>query len=333
MPKNNSLTPKKFPMPIKFGEGQQTEFKNNLESIKVNLVQAPSFEEIKSYGVPFANGTWADNPMEIMGTLTEEQKDLMMYHVFTNKILPTTMETIRLNFTIEGIDITTVTHILRYRRAVFSAECSGDKWLNHKSILVPTSIQNSPELYERFKEITEQAKQLYSDMINTKQITVQDARSVLPRGIETFYFMSMSLKDAMMFIYDRIDKQIQPVVDNVIAYQMIKALISKYPILVKVFTLDYIHRPAKFYIDTARQTRATNWYRPDEDSDKFEWNENDFVYGDVKRDDINGTGAVQKSVFAEILYDLEQFIIEVDKLVDEKYGEGFFKQDVNAYYE
>jgi hypothetical protein len=332
MPKNNNLEPKKFPMPIKFGEGQQTEFKNHLEAVKVNLVQAPCFDEVKKYAIPFANGTWADNPMEIMETVTEEQMDLMMHHIFTYKILPTTMEAIRLNFTIEGIDITTVTHILRYRKAVFSAECSGDKWLNHKPVLVPTSIENSPEFYERFKALAEANKQLYSDMINSKQITVQDARAILPRGIETFYFMSMSLKDALMFIHDRIDKQIQPLVDNVIAYQMIIALLKQYPILVKTLSLKYLHKPAKFYVDTARQTRATNWYRPDEDSDLFEWNEKDFVYGDVKRNDINGTGVLQRDVFAEILHQTEQFIIETDKMVDETYGKGFFDQDTNVYY-
>lgn len=329
MPKNNNLKPKKFPMPIKFGEGQQTEFKNNLKAINVDLVQAPNFDEIKRYCVGFANGTWADEPFEYYDKIKndEKQQDLIMHHIFNNKILPTTMEAIRLNFTIEGIDITTVTHILRYRRAVFSAECSGDKWLNHKPVLVPTSIENSPEFYERFKQLAEANKQLYSDMINSKLITVQDARSILPRGIETFYFMSMSLKDAMMFIYDRIDKQIQPLVDNVIAYQMLVELIKKYPILVKTFTLDYLHRPAKFYVNTARQTRATNWYRPDEDSDLFEWNEKDFVYGNKKRDEINGVNA-ENDVFKEILTLTEDWIKYTDHKVDDKYGKGFFYQDI-----
>lgn len=327
MPKNNDLKPKQFPMPIRFGEQPTTEFKNALRAIKVSLVQAPSYEDIKKYCIPFANATWADNPFDVYNKMPEDKEDLFMHHIFSSKILPTTMETIRVNFLIEGISLQEVTHILRYRRAVFSAECSGDKWLTHKPALVPTSIENTSPYYYRYKTLVEQAKQLYVDMIDSRIIPFHDARTILPRCIETYYYMSMSLKDALIFLFDRVDKQIQPMTDNVLAYRILQELIAQYPILVKTLGVNFIEQPAKFYVQTARQARSTNFYKPDKDSDIFEWNENDFVYGDRERSEINGLDS-ERDVFKEIFDETKSSIIATNSTIDKIYGEDYFKQDL-----
>jgi len=329
MPKNNSLSPKQFPMPVRFNEEPQTTFKNALEAIKVTLVQAPDFDDLKKYCVPFANATWADDPMSFNDSIDDTTQDLIMHKIFTNKILPTTMEAIRCNFVIQGIGMQEVSHILRYRRAVFSAECSGDKWWSHKDALVPTAVENTPEFYERWKNLVLEAKKLYTDMIDSKLITIHDARNIFPRCLETYYFMSMSLKDTLLFLFDRVDKQIQPVTDNVIAYRMMTALVEKYPLLVKTLNTKYLHQPAKFYVATARQNRSTNFYPPDKDSDVFEWNEQDFVYN-RPRDEINGLNN-ERDVFADILKETEEVLDRIEAEVNQKYPEGFFNKDVPAF--
>lgn len=284
MPRNNSLTPVKLPMVQRFGEKPTTEFKNNLDSIKVTLMQAPSMDDLRKYLPAFANATWSELPNDY-DDLPDIEKDKYIREVFLGKTLPTALETINLNFRIEGISLQEVTHIIRYRNASFSADCSGDKWWTHKSALVPNSIQNSKEYYERYKKIVEDAKQLYCDMIDTKQISIMDARYILPRCLETFYYMSLSLKDALHFIRQRIDKQIQPETDNVIAYQMYCEILKKYPVANGIIN---VHAPSNFYINMARSGKATNLYFPDMDSDKFEWNENDFIY-QCERNKMNGT--------------------------------------------
>lgn len=335
MPENPNLIPKTFPMTLRFKEKPTTEFVNNLENINVQLVTAPSMDELKHYCVPFSNGTWAEDPMHIVNYSkfqNEKDMDLAMYHVFSQKILPTTLETVRCNFLIEGITLLEVTHILRYRRAVFSAECSGDKWLTHKKFCVPQSIQNSPEFYERFQKICLDAKQLYCDMIDSEAINPQDARFIMPRNTDTFYFMSMTLKDVLMFLNDRVDKQIHPQADNVIAYQMIIELVRKYPMLVKIIGSKFIHKVAKFYVDTARQNRSTNWFRPDADSDVFEYNIKDFVYRNQYRDTMVGTGGMVQNVFMNILFKTDAELKATEKAVDAHYGEDFFKQDLPGYF-
>lgn len=292
MPKNNDLKPVKLPMKIRFGEKPTTKFKNNLDAIDVELIYAPSMNDLRNFMVPFLEATWAERPMDAC-SLTLQEKDNIIRQCLEGKALPTALETVTLVWKIDGISIQEVTHILRYRMASFSADCSGDKWWTHKDALVPNSIQNSTGFYERYKKIVNDAKQLYCDMIDSKKISIMDARYILPRCLSTFYFMKMSLGDTLNFIRQRMDKQIQPETDNVIAYQMWVALLRQYPILNGIID---IHAPSHFYIKMARTGKATNLYFPDEDSDKFEWNEQDFIY-QCRRDEMNGTNPGAKNKF------------------------------------
>lgn len=317
MPKNNNLEPVKLPMVQRFGEKPTTRFKNNLNSIKVTLMQAPTMEDLRKYLPAFANATWSELPRDY-DNLSDDEKDALIREVFLGKTLPTALETINLNFRIEGISLQEVTHIIRYRNASFSADCSGDKWWTHKDALVPNSIQNSngdnsnpfddDDFYSRYKEIVEMAKQLYCDMIDSKKISIMDARYILPRCLETFYYMRISLKDALHFIKQRIDKQIQPETDNIIAYQMYVEILRQFPVAHGIVD---IHAPSNFYIHTARTGKATNLYFPDADSDKFEWNENDFIY-QCYRNEMNGTDEGAKNLFDELLSHYELLIDELE---------------------
>ena len=329
MPKNNDLTPVKLPMKLRFGERPTTEFKNNLVSIRVTLMQAPSMDDLRKYLPGFANATWSDLPGDY-DDISIQEKDKIIRDVFLGKTLPTALETINLNFRIEGISLQEVTHIIRYRNASFSADCSGDKWWTHKDALIPNSIQNSNGLaddsayygtgatiapdnfHERYKQIVRMAKELYCDMIDSKKVSIMDARYILPRCLETYYYMRISLKDALHFIKQRIDKQIQPETDNIIAYQMYCEILRQFPVANGIID---IHAPSWFYVNTARTGKATNLYFPDADSDKFEWNENDFIY-QCYRNEMNGTDPDATNAFDGLLevYDLMIEAIEKDNV-------------------
>ena len=331
MPKNNTLEPVELPMVLRFGEKPKTEFKNNLDSIKVTLMQAPSMDDLRKYLPGFANATWSEAPDDY-DNLSIEKKDELIRDVFLGKTLPTALETINLNFRIEGISLQEVTHIIRYRNASFSADCSGDKWWTNKAALVPNSIQNSngdnsnpfddDDFYARYKEIVEMAKQLYCDMIDSKKISIMDARYILPRCLETYYYMRISLKDALHFIKQRIDKQIQPETDNVIAYQMYCEILRQFPVANGIVD---IHTPSYFYINTARTGKATNLYFPDADSDKFEWNEKDFIY-QCYRNEMNGTDEGAKNHFDDVLSQTESTIKLLESSNDVKLQEDHKKK-------
>lgn len=307
MPKNNNLKPASLPMPLRFNEEPTTEFINNLDALEVVLLNYPTIDQLISEIIPFTNATWNDDPIEVRDSMTMKEKLQNVYDAFHFKYLPQSLETVNLTFLLKGIDMQTVTHILRNRVGfTFSAECSGDKWWTHKRSLVPNSIEQSDEFYERWKKVTEECKKLYCDMIDSKKISIMDARHILPRNMETYYLMHVNFLSLLNFLKQRIDKQIQPEEDNVLAYRLLLETIKKVPFAINCVN---IHAPAMHYVKMARTGKATNLYFPDKDSDIFEWNENDFIY-QTTRDKMNGTNENSTNHFNEVLEKIEKEINE-----------------------
>ena len=286
MPQNKSLEPVTFPMTLRFDENPTTEFKNDLESINITLLDYPDPYKARRMVYQFINATWEDEPgLHNPDDVPEWKMFQALEAALQFKALPTVLETLDFTFRVEGIDVQTVTHLIRHRTGSFSAQCTGDRWQSHAAALVPGPIENSPELYSRWQALVEESKKLYCDMINTRKISIMDARTILPKCIETHYYARFNLKDLLNFIRQRMDKQIQPTTDNVIAYQMYLAVAKIFP---EVTTVVNMHSPSRHYIATARTGKATNLYWPDEDSDKFEWHPSDFIY-ECYRDEVNGT--------------------------------------------
>lgn len=291
MPVNNNLKQCGFPMNVRFDEKPTTVFKNNLDSIKVTLIDHPDQENVINYMSMFLDATWVDTPAE-SANMSKDKKIQYLKDCIAGKALPTALETMQFTFLIEGISLQEVTHILRTRTASFSADCSADKWWTHKAALVPNAIQNSPELYERYKKLVEETKQLYCDIIDSRQISIMDARYILPRCLETFYYMSIDFKNLVSFLHQRFDRQIQPETDNVLAYKMYDELITAMPIFKGLIDIDEVPR---HWVATSRTGKCTNLYQPEENADVIEYNEKDFIYN-VKRSELNGTnpGATNK---------------------------------------
>lgn len=322
MPNNNNLPATTLPMELRFNEVPTTNFVNNLDAIGIELISAPTMDELRAYLPQFITATWQEKyDKQYNNEISLKEKDDVIRDAFFGRALPTALETINLVFRISGISLQEVTHIIRYRNASFSADCSGDKWWTHKDALVPNSIENSDEFYERYKKIVEESKKLYCDMIDSKKVSIMDARYILPRCLSTFYYMRISLKDAIHFIKQRIDKQIQPETDNIIAYKMYCAILRQYPI---ANGLIDIHSPSYFYIKMARTGKATNLYYPDGDSDKFEWNENDFIYQNY-RNEMNGTNENAENHFDELLKYFDDEIKAIEeantKKLEKEYNE------------
>ena len=311
MPKNNELEVVQLPTHLGINDGVNTDFIDHLDSIKVKLVSCPPIEELRNYIPDFCTATWAEDPFH-SSDLSDYEKDKMIWMLFNGKLLPTAFETINCTFTIDGVDTQFVTHLIRHRAFSFSAQCTGDRTQRDDTALVPHAVINSPEYYERYKQLVEDGKQLYADMVDTKEISIMDARHILPKCLSTFYWARGNIRDVMGFIKTRIDKQIQPTEDNVVAYYMWLELVRQYPMIVDCID---IHTPARYYISTARTGTGTNLYFPDEDSDQFEYNEMDFLY-QARRDELNGTDNGQNT-FMEIIKSVDE---EIENLRRQAYA-------------
>ena len=290
MPQNPNLEPVTLPMPLRFEEKPETEFVNDLDALRVELVDSPTGEQIRNVAYRYVKATWADSPEETdplnapQRELSETLEDVMQF-----RALPAGMEAMSFTFLIGGIDLQTVTHLIRHRAGTFAAQCTGDRWQSHSRALIPAAVQNSPEIYNRWKDHVEAGKQLYADMIDTREISIMDARTILPRAIETFYYARFNLKDLIGFIRQRCDKQIQPAVDNLMAAKMALEVCKVIPEAATVIGTKTLTAPAMHYVRNLRAGTGTNLYWPDADTDdKIEYHPNDTIY-QAERDDVNGT--------------------------------------------
>ena len=64
MPLNNNINPITLPMDLKFGQSCNTAFQNNLDALKVELIDAPTREQAHDVAWCYTKATWADDPWQ-----------------------------------------------------------------------------------------------------------------------------------------------------------------------------------------------------------------------------------------------------------------------------
>ena len=304
MPINNDLSPVTLPMQLKFDQVPVTNYINNLESLNIEVIDAPTREQAQKIAWHMTKATWADSPSETsFENATPEEASINLQDVLNFRALPTPMECLGFTFKISGIDTQTVTHLIRHRAGSFAAQCTGDRDLRNDNVLVPESVENS-DFHHRFIEVAAAAKQLYSDMVDSRVVSLMDARVILPKALETFYIARFNLKDLIGFIRQRQDVQIQPEVDNILATRIARAVCEAIP---EVTTCLDFNKPDMHYVRTFRvelpdgsfTSRGTNLYHPEPKNDLFEFNENDSIY-QCRREEINGNKSGEEKVFTKM---------------------------------
>ena len=304
MPINNNLEQVQLPMELKFNQVPVTNYINNLESLNIELIDGPTREQAQKIAWHMTKATWADSPSETaFENATPEEASINLQDVLNFRALPTPMECLGFTFKISGIDTQTVTHLIRHRAGSFAAQCTGDRDLRNDNILVPESVENS-DFHHRFIEVSAAAKQLYSDMVDSRVVSLMDARVILPKALETFYVARFNLKDLIGFIRQRQDVQIQPEVDNIIATRIAKIVCEAIP---EVSTCLNFDKPDMHYVRTFRvqlpdgsyTSRGTNLYHPEPKNDLFEFNEKDSIYP-CRREELNGNKSGEEKIFTKM---------------------------------
>jgi len=324
MPQNKNLKPVTLPMDLKFGQEPATEFFNNLQHLKVELVDHPTRSQALNVAWQYVKATWADHPDETNPTPKQiKEMSANLEDVLCFRALPTPMECLGFTFKLSGLSFQEVTHIIRHRAGSFAAQCTGDRDLRDDPAVIPEAIENSPEFLERYIDIVRESKQLYADMTDSKDVSMMDARMILPKCMTSFYLMRLNLKDLLGFISQRQDIQIQPAADNLLAAYMARELVRVLP--EASVRVDF-NKPDMHYIKTFRvpdgkggeTSRGTNLYWPEPKNDKFDYHPDDTIY-QARREDINGTHnpgteTVFTSLWNQALLDIEQIQKEYERL-------------------
>ena len=292
MPLNPDLEPVILPMELKFGQAPTTQFQNHLDAFKLELVDSPTRLQAWNVAWHYVKATWADHPTINPMDATPRELSKNLEDVFAGRTLPAPMECLGFTFRLSGMSFQQVTHVIRHRAGTFAAQCTGDRDLRDDGAVIPEAVENSPEYLERWQRLVLDSKQLYADMTDSKVVSMMDARMILPKCMTSFYYMRLPLKEIIGFIYQRMDKQIQPSEDNLSALMMAIEVAKVLPEFTTVIDFD---KPDMHYIKTFRfkdgdkwVSRGTNLYWPEPKNDKFEYHPNDTIYQGL-REDIRGT--------------------------------------------
>ena len=256
------------------------EFVNDLANIKVTLLNYTPYKILEKYIPELVTATWNENIEEFRKTLLPKDKDEIMKLCFDGKLIPTALKSIPVTILIEGITTHDVTHLLRHSGLQFAADCTGDKYIVDRPIIIPSFLNDCPiEYVERYVNIMKDSYKLYDDICNNlgSKVHIQDARLVLPRTIETFYYVTGSLFDFLNFLRQRIDMQVQPKSDNILALKIYKELKKVYPINIDLNARN------NFYCNESEHELSSKWYSPLPQNKTEYTTSMDTVYGDMTK--------------------------------------------------
>jgi len=264
---------KNFPQKLKFGVNYSVLF-NGLYSIELETVEAPRVD-YKRLVYRKVKATWEDQPMykKDLDLVSDEELLQTFMDVITFKTLPNSMESIQFTFLIRGLPLVEVTHLLRHRTlSGIHAQCTGDRDLREDTYYIPNSIQrltedtNDNNFAERYKKLVEQCVELYSDMVDSGDVSLMDARYILPRSAQYFYYFTVNLKDLIMIINQRKCTMIQPEVDNYFAYLLYTEAVKYIPELKEIITLKCT---SNCHYVNSRDDLNTRLYYPDKNHEEL----------------------------------------------------------------
>lgn len=252
---------------------------NDLSNIKVTLLNYTPYSHLCKYIPELVTATWNENIQEFRDTLLPKDRDEIMKLCFEGKLIPTALKSIPITILIEGITTHDVTHLLRHSGLSFAADCTGDKYIVDRPIVLPSFFNDCPEEYVfRYLDLQKQSYELYDDICNNlgTKVHIQDARLVLPRTMETFYYVTGSLFDFIKFLNQRIDMQVQPKSDNILALKLYKELKKVYPLNINVNARN------NFYCAESEHELSSKWYSPLPQNETEYTKNMETVYGDMK---------------------------------------------------
>lgn len=295
--KSNMPHLQKMHTQLKFGKKTKPiEFVNQLEAIDVQIVHAPTVAEFRKTISVFLMNTWND---KIQWDFPPEDIDQTIDELFRYELLPTAMETINITWSVNGMDMIDTTHLIRHRLFSFAAQVHGDRDMRDDRVMVKPGIMANANFFERYKQITTMARDLYTDMLDSGLVHGLDTRTIMPRNFEHFYMVRCTIKDLIGYCIMRGDEQIQTTVDNIIAMKLWLEVLKKYPFLAGL--VDF-RKPDAFYQRQSAKGK-TNIFPPNAKNDNFDWCEEQF-YHPIGREEFPG-GEVYLRIREDLLKQID----------------------------
>ncbi len=140
-------------------------------------------------------------------------------------------------FRVEGISRVCTHQLVRHRLASYTQQSQRYVKLRNPKYIVPESIMDS-EFRDEYMELLERASDLYRRMVESG-VRKEDARFILPQGIETKIVITMNARELRHFIKLRCDKSAQWEIRN-LAKRMLELAHEVAPLLFEDLYNEFI---------------------------------------------------------------------------------------------
>lgn len=267
------------------------EYINDIDAIQLQILNAPDMESLKRYIPELVMATWNEDELKFSESLTDEDRLKFVVRTLQGKFIPTALRSMNITFRITGMSWHDVSHLIRTTGFSYAADCSGDKVFEGRPIGIPEFVQRMKDedgtpLFDLYHQACSNLMHIYDVAMNSGKVHLQDARLMLPRTMTTFYYVTGGLDTCLRFISQRIDRQVQPKADNIMAMLLARELTKVLPIMIDV------DQPNNFYIKETQTNFKSGWEKPlPQNVDKIPvqyQNADNFLYGDMRRDDMIG---------------------------------------------
>ena len=212
---------------IKKGEVPRTKFVDNISAVRVDLVDWPDEERLKTVFVNMSQASWFE---DFYTTASEEDRQEVIEDLFSGKILGQGMEHPQFAFRVSGLSLHGTHALVRNRIGIaYLQQSQAVQDFRHSDILVPRAFTKHKDLLKRYEEWVQTGKQLYADMLDTGDIANTDARFCLPKTIPSWVYVTASLPTILSIYGKRTDTQEEHPEMNAMAYQMRDLIVDKFP--------------------------------------------------------------------------------------------------------
>lgn len=221
---------------IRKGEVPRTRFMDNIEAVRVRLIDWPDPERLKRVLVCMSKASWYEDYFEsaTIAEAEESVEDLM-----SGKVLGQGMEHPKFCFLVSGLSLHGTHALVRNRIGVCYlqrslAVCD----LRHEDVLVPRAFTKIPELLDGYKRWVEEGKRLYAAAMDSGEISSIDARMTLPKTIPSWCYVSCTLLTLMAIYGKRSDSQEESPEMNAMAEGMRRLVVERFPYMDPYFRSD-----------------------------------------------------------------------------------------------
>jgi thymidylate synthase ThyX len=218
---------------IKKGEMPRTKFIDNLDAVKVEMIDWPDPDRLKKVFVNMSQASWFEDFFE---NASPEDRDEVVNDLFSGKILGQGMEHPQFCFKVSGLSLHGTHALVRNRIGVaYMQQSQAVKDFRHSDILVPRSFTKFPELLKRYEDWVQEGKKIYGDMLDTGEIANTDARFCLPKTVPSWIYVAVALPTLLSIYGKRTDTQEEHPEMNAMAYQMRDLVVEKFPYMKSYF--------------------------------------------------------------------------------------------------